>query len=240
MKSSSLALIGALLALGALTGCETAEDRQIAAGQACLDSARDAASADQCISIVQGLESESSYLIRCSANFVANGFTGNRIASAFQRLKDDNGSGGQDPMMTMMTFLVFQNTSDNHKIATTINNCQRSGVTSMFRLATTAQLATTIASLGGALGSGALDPNNPSFDPTQLQTIANNLISGGTTQDKEQIGSIAITAAEAYCNEGSSYKGTEVCTNLEGAIATGGGNLETIGQTLLSQLQANQ
>ncbi len=238
MKHSILVTTAALSAVLFLTSCETAEDRQIAAAQDCIDTAKVSADADRCYSLVDGLESEKAYLIRCSANYIAQGFTGTRMASAFQRLKDDNGS-GQDPMSTVMAYLVFSNTAATHSVDNAVSNCTKSGVRSMKRLVTMSKLATFITTAGlGSIPANA-NPLDASFDPAQISTAITNLAGSGSAADKENVGNIAITAQTAYCNAGSSFENNEICKNLNQAIATGGGNAQTIGEQLLALLQTN-
>lgn len=237
MNSKMIRLSLAGLATLILSGCETAEDRQLASAQDCIDSARTADDADRCYALVEGLENEKAYLIRCSANYIAQGFTGERMASAFQRLKDGDG-GGQSPMATAMAYLVFSNPSAVHSVDSAVLNCTRSGVRSMQRLVTMSKLATFITQQG--LGGGAIpanaNPLDPSFDPATIQNAITNL-AGGTDTDKETVGTIALQMNDAYCGAGSSFTGNEICLKLGDAISTGSGNAKDIGEQLLALLQ---
>lgn len=228
-KISTLALVLGLgvVSLG-LSGCETDEDRQLAAGQACLDQATTSSQADTCVSLVQGLTSSESYLLRCSANFVAQGFTASRIASSVDKVKN---SGNQDQMTGMMSFLVFKSAGTNNTADNAVTNCQKSGVRSMLRLATAAQLATTIAGVGG------VDPNGA--DPATAMANAIATFQGSATPTQQtQLGNTAILASQVYCSEGSSYASTQVCTILNGAVNSGG-SAQNIGQQLIAQLQSH-
>ena len=78
-----------------LAACESDEDRQIAEAQDCLNNASPTlASANVCLAKVDGLTSEESYYIRCSARFLGQGFVGSRFADAFESLADDEDGGG--------------------------------------------------------------------------------------------------------------------------------------------------
>jgi hypothetical protein len=217
-----------------LSGCESEEDRKVAAAQECLDQATTEAQANICVEKVSGLTSSYSYLIRCSANFIAQGFTGNNIASAFDGITNqDNGGGDANNSTTvLMTYLVFDPDKPNHTIDKTIENCEKSGVESMMRLSTVASLATKIADLGSVL-------DNFPTDPTQAQQAIQDAIDNlaATPVNPDEIGAIAEQAADSFCSEGSSYKGTEICTTLEGAISGGGGDQAQIGQALLDLLK---
>jgi hypothetical protein len=239
MKASTsfqLKFFALLTAVLCLTSCETPEDRQLASAQDCIDSAKTSDDADRCYAAVDGIETEKAYLIRCSANYIAQGFTGPRFASAFQRLKD-NPSSGQDPMATVMAYVVFSKTSTLHTIDNAVSNCTKSNVRSMIRLVTMSKLATFVANAGlGGIPANA-DPLSGSFDPAQISAAITNLANSGSAADQAAVGNIAITANDAYCNAGSSFESNEVCKNLKDAIANGGGNAQTIGQALLAQLQ---
>lgn len=224
-----------LLSIAAITGCELPEDKQIYAGQECIDAATTAADADRCYNLVSGLTSEKAYLIRCSSHYVAQGFTGQRFASAFQRLKDGSSS-GQDPMATAMAYMVFSVSSTLHTADTAVSDCNLSGVRSMKRLATMTKLATFVAQQG--LGS-IPDPNAGGFNPSQISTAITNLVNSNDPTANATIGALAQQANEQYCNAGSSFSGNEVCTNIQNAINNGGGNTATIGAQLLVQLQTN-
>ncbi|MES2962457.1 MAG: hypothetical protein V4760_01110 [Bdellovibrionota bacterium] len=156
------------------------------------------------------------------------------MASAFQKVKENTGGG--DPMVTLMGYFVFQPSVTNNTADDAVTNCTRSGVRSMLRLASAAQLATTFATLSG-VSLTTFDPTNPAFDSTQMLTAINN--ASGNAASEAAVGAVAVTAAAAYCNEGSSYKGTEVCTNLEAAIAGAAGNNTLIGQQFIAALNAN-
>lgn len=215
-----------------LTGCESDEDKKLASAQACLDRASTTTDANNCTALISGLTSQSSYLIRCSANFIAQGFTASRLANAFQQVKDN--TGGADPMVSLMGWFVFQSVAGNNSASDAVTNCTASGVTSMLRLATAANLATTLASYTG-LGN---------FTSTDTATLTANMqaaiaAANGDPVKEAELGQVAVTAASAYCSEGSSYSGTEVCTNLQAAVAGAGGNYETIGEQLIAALGTN-
>jgi hypothetical protein len=237
MNSNLIRLSLAGFATLFLSACETAEDRQLASAQDCIDSARTSTDADRCYALVEGLENEKAYLIRCSANYIAQGFTGERMANAFQKLKDGD-TGGQSPMATAMAYLVFSNNSSIHSVDSAVQNCTRSGVRSMQRLVTMSKLATfvTQTGLGGTIPANA-NPLDPSFDPATIQNAITNLAGTGTAQDKENVGNIALQMNDAYCGAGSSFTGNEICLKLGDAISSGSGNAQTIGEQLLALLQ---
>lgn len=233
MKKVSL-LFAAFLSLSALTGCESAEDRAIAAGQHCLDSATDEARATQCIREVEGYESSAAYLIRCSANFVAQGFTTQRFIDAFQAMEDGSGSSA-DQTSLLFSYFVFPNSSPLHSAETTYLNCQKSGLKSIIQLASTVRMATVLAKgIGGGTIPANLNPNDPNFDPQDFVDSVQNL--DPNTVDKEALGAAAKVATENYCSPGSTYEKESICESLNEAVASST-DLASLGEELIRVLQ---
>lgn len=221
LKVTALALFALLLNVG----CESADDRQLASAQSCLDDARTEADANLCIEKVAGIETPAAYLVRCSANFIAQGFTGTRVASAFERMNDDTGTSGSDPMINIMGYLVFTGNSSYHNVGATVLNCQKSGVRSMERLALVAQLATETASLGGITNLEDLDPSTIDHDQL-MQTIktAIDAVAAKTPAELAALGQVAINLNSSLCGAGSSFEGEEVCNYMSDALAQAGSN----------------
>ena len=216
----SVAFSGTLIAAPLLlTGCESGEDRSMASAQSCLDSANNEAAANVCVAKVAGLTTPASYLIRCSAHFIAQGFTGDRIASAYQRMTDSSSS-GTDPVTNIMAYLVFTNTSALHTIDLTVSDCTQAEVESMQRLSLVAQLATSTATLTASLTGLDLthfDPTNPAV-VTSIEsaiTQATNL----TAPQKAQLGQVALNLNSSFCGAGSSMSSNDVCVYMNSAIS---------------------
>lgn len=239
-KFSSLALTA--LAAIAFLACsqENEEDRKIAAALACLDAAKTMADSDICQSKVSGMETEQAYLIRCSANFIAQGITGSTLASAFSQLNKTPATGSQTS--SMLSFLVFTKTSALNTSALTMSNCAKSGVQSSKGLAAMVSAASAIAATcplaicPTGLAGSPLDPASPSFNADQLRSLASTLAGGGDTATKDTIGQAAVAAQAAICGTGSSLSGEDVCKKINAAIAAGAGNTVTIGQNLLNAI----
>lgn len=228
MPSKKLIFVASLATL-ALAGCETSDDRTLAQGQACLDSAT-SSSALQCKDLVAGLSSQESNMIRCSADFIAQGFTGTRIADSISQIK--NSSGSTDGTTAMIAYLVFKSTSPSADTA--VSDCTAAGSRSMLRLATATKLATTIASAAGILGS--IDPTSATA-ASQMQAAVNSLASGSpSASDLTTLGNTAILANSAYCSDGSSYVGTDVCNDLKTALASSN-DPQAIAQALLQVMK---
>lgn len=227
-----------LCLLGAGCNKESSDDVTIANATSCLDSAQTAAAADACQLQVSGMTSQQASLIRCSANLIAQGITGSRLASAFTQLNQSTTSGTQTSQM--MSYLVFAQSLPLDTAALTYTNCTASGVQSVAGLASLIQAATTIASLSGAtLAGSSLDPSSASFNSAQLLSLATSLYSDNSATGvatKTTIGQVAVTAQASLCGTGSSLSNQDVCTRLNAAIASGNGNSAQIGNALLNKL----
>jgi hypothetical protein len=224
------------IVLGACS-MEKSDDRVIASALSCLDSAQSQPAADACQAKVDGIDSQQASLIRCSANLIAQGVTGTRLATAFTQLNKAPASGTQSSQM--LSFLVFAKAYPLDTSDLTYTNCTKSGVQSVAGLASMIQAATTVASLAGSLDGSTLDPSSPSFNSAQLTTNANTLYNDGSASGlakKATIGQVAITAQASLCGTGSSLNSQDICKRLNTAITAGGGDAATIGQALLNQL----
>lgn len=211
MRKLVIATLASAAAL-AFSGCETSDDRTLAAGQACLDSATQATAAS-CATMVQGLTSQEAYMIQCSADFIQQGFTGSRVVDAIKNINSNSST--TDATTGLIAYMIFKNTSPSADHA--ISVCTSAGSKSMLRLATAAKLATTIASAAGALTT--IDPNSPSA-AAQMQAAVQTMLTANNSTNNAAVGSIAVTANTAYCSDGSSYKSTQVCTDLSAALAS--------------------
>lgn len=233
IQVGSLALIAALALI--TTGCEQESDRTLAQAQACLDQATTAAAANACAQKVAGIESKPAYLIRCSANFISQGFTGDRIAKAYERLTD-GGSGVNDPTLNLMAYLIFQDDSLN-SVENTVKNCLRSGSTSMERLARIADLATSSAKFGN-LDFSNFDPaEDPATLIPKLQDAlddAATIIQSAPAADVEKFGNLALSTAQSLCVDGSSFSTNDVCSTMNSVIAAAPRNSD--GSVDVSQL----
>lgn len=219
-----------------LFSCESSENQALSAGMDCVDKARTTPDATRCLNLVSGLSSEQAYLIRCSANFIAQGFTGKRVADALTDL-DENSD--VDPALMTLSLFVFPLTSSSspHRIAKVMENCEKSNSHSMTQLATLALLATTIASVA----SGLEDLLDSDFDPSNPDAIKNlkdaldQLVAEPEDAKSEEIGIVAVIAHDAYCTD-SDFSDTEICDDLGQAIIDGGNDPKLVGEKLLELL----
>jgi hypothetical protein len=239
MKSNTaLASFLVVVAVFFQVGCENSDEKAIANAQSCLDQARTSDDANRCFALVQDMDSASANLIKCSARYIQQGFTGARFASAFEQLKDNPSGGSSDAMTSTLSFLSF---SSPAAATETYGFCEKSGLKSLIRLSVMSRMATTIISAAQQISA----PGCPALGQvpdgsTNMATCLSNLASNGTPailDDKEQLGQIAVIAKDAYCGEGSSFNNTDICNNLNQAIQAGGGDPTAIANQLLNLLQ---
>ncbi|RYZ71199.1 MAG: hypothetical protein EOP05_12320 [Proteobacteria bacterium] len=207
----------------------------MASAQSCLDGARTSEQADQCYSIVEGLTTPDAYLIKCSANFVAQGFSGQKIADVLQSISNNT---GDNSTVALMGHLNFNNSIGNgqrHTATNTVLNCRNSGSVSMLRLATAAELATTV--------QGLVDPTLLSGnDPVANMQAAIDSLSNGTIPagGAAAVGQVATTVSGAFCGPGSTYESEDICKDLNNAINTANpaDYYASIGEKLLDLLNS--
>jgi hypothetical protein len=228
----------ALVSAGFLSACsqENAEDRQLSAGLTCLDTANTAADADTCMAKVAGNTSQQAYMIRCSANMVAQGFTGARIANAFQKLKENPGAAGTQST-AMMSYFVFKPIV-NHTADDAVTNCKLSGSNGLYSLANTAKFATFAVNVmsGSTTIPANLDPASPTFDYTAIKTTLSSLYTANNATNNAAIGTIAQNMQASACGAGSALSTQDICTRLNNAITSGGTDPAMIGRAILYNL----
>lgn len=225
----------AAVAFGAfgLVGCESKQEANLAKAQACLDQATPA-TVDSCTALVGDDASQKAMLVRCAGLYIKNGFVGDRVAQAFERIKE-NPSGGTDPMLTGLSLMAF---TDMAGADLASQYCTASGVRSMERLSTFTSMATLLAvnGIGGTIPAEGLSEADMT---TAIANVKATLQGGGPAAETlgTQLGTIATQAEQAYCQEGSSFTTSEVCQNLSAAVQAG--DVSAVAIELLNQLQSN-
>lgn len=224
--SATFALVASV---ALITGCENQDEVSLYKAQNCLDEADSGTKAQACLDGMASLRGAAADKIRCSGAFIAQGFTGERMVTAFEKNKESNGA---SPFVSMISYLVFTETEPN--VSQTLSWCESGGVKSLKALAAVAQIATTAASLTGNLGN--FDPSNPAIE-TEMQNAISNL-NPNDPQTQESLGSAAITLYGPYCSESGSYANTDMCNQVSQAITEGGGVPANVGAKLAELLKA--
>ena len=227
-------LVVAAVGMVFFSGCENKEKVALAKAEQCINRSNETNVFSDCMPLLEGQNSEKADMYRCSIYYIKNGFTGNRLAEAFERIKN-NPNPGQDPMINAMALMVFPSIAEAE---TAGEYCMRSNVVSMKRFSTMTKMATYMASLSGNFPGGI--PADGSLNANDMETAIANFetaLSGGLPPDQlESIGGTIIEAADGYCGTGSAYSSTPICTNLNAAVEADASN-QTIIQALLDALQ---
>lgn len=198
-----------------LTACEEKEDDTVFSAQQCLDKATPA-TVDTCVNMVSGISSNKAYTIRCSADFIRESITNDKIIDAIENL--DNNQTASDPTTILLDNFKFSNVT---LADAAVANCTATGSETLTVLALTAKTGTIIASL---TGGGSIE--------TWIQGIDPNTLGAG---DLEDIGETIAAMQPIACGAGGQFEGNEVCTNLNAAIAQG--NLQDVAKEFLNQMK---
>ncbi len=217
-----------LLVLISACGKETDADK-VADAQSCLDAAQPA-DADACVSKVEGMESESAYLIRCAGKFVKEGFNNpTKIANALSNISGTNNSGatGSLAVMAALTFTAESTSALNAASAQqTFNYCEKANAKGLIMLAGFVQTATVLADIG--LG----DTSN--LTSTDLQNLMGTLQSNPVAQ--EAVGTAVVAIYEANCATGTASVPGNYCEQFKSAVSSVSGGLDNptgIGQQIM-------
>lgn len=209
-----------------LSACQEKDEDIVIDAQYCLDGARDAVAAQACISKLDGIHSEAAYVLRCSADFIGQGFGDpEQLSQALDQLQ--NPSGGASGTEAFLSFMVFDSVANANS---TFNNCVASKQKGLSMLGAMAKAATNVASLGLGLG-----PNiSTNLTPAQIDTAITNLINSGDAD--LVIGETISTIYETTCASGGAVN-ADMCKPLTDALATLGPNptAEAIGAAILAE-----
>jgi hypothetical protein len=211
-----------LLAVSSVfVGCEDKDDDKIYSAQICMNTAT-AATVDACLAKISGVSSTRAFVLRCSAEFIRANITTSTIVTAIENIEDNGAGNTEDPTIEFYNQFSFGSTA---LADVAVTNCTASGSPGLKLLAISAKTATTIKHdiLGGTLNPGTIAALDPGADatPDELASIGNSVI---------QMQSLA-------CSDSGSLKDTEVCDNINNAIAGAGGDAQAIGEAFLNQMK---
>jgi len=215
LMSVSLTCGLALASMLTLAGCEQTEDDKIASAQACLDSATNETVAS-CEALIEGVSGAAAAAIRCSANFIYQSVTADRMSAAFLEMTQNTSNNETLGMMSYLTFTVGSSSNDIvNKAKVAVTNCTESGYKSMIMLANSAKAATVL-----LIGTGvAYTPGTPPT-PSQIQAALASFSDNGNATDAE-LGESAVAISDIYCGSTSATKDARVCSEITSAVAAG-------------------
>lgn len=212
--------LGFLAILGLLaTACESDEDRAVSQAQECLNRSTQA-TASACASYVEGHSSEKAYAIRCSIDFIVEGFSDpTKLTNAVTAMSSNSSS---SPMLGLLGQIAFDTEAAANQA---FSDCSLSGSDGMKVLAAFVKMATTL----NTAVSGAGEAKTPE----QLADAIQNLTEAGD----ESLGLAAIAAEEVYCSAGSSTYDSQPCQDMR-AATTNNSDPATVGFLLRCAMAA--
>lgn len=211
----NLAAILALTATTALVSCGKKDADKIGEAQLCLDKATQATAAE-CKAMVDGIEKTGAYAIRCSANFIAEGFTQPaRFKQAFDAF-DNNSTNNTEAFMAVMTFKNSGSTVDENSIVAnqTFEYCNKTGSKGLMLLGTMASTSTTLAKVANTLTGGS---SGTTPDATQINQALNDLKNGNNPAAVQAIGTVVSSTYASSCQSGSASN-QSICEQLDDAL----------------------
>lgn len=215
----NLAVIFALSACTALVSCGKKDADKIGEAQLCLDKATQATAAS-CKTMVDGIEASGAYAIRCSANFIEEGFTQPaRFKQAFDAF-DNNSTSNTEAFMSVMTFRSQGSMDANVTFANeTFDYCNKTGSKGLMLLGTMASTSTTLAKVANSLTSGTSGTTPTSTDINNaLNDLKNNPTSGSNPATISAIGTVVASTYATSCQSGSGAN-QSICEQLDQALA---------------------
>ncbi len=220
----------AMIVLGLIyiSGCAATDDDNIGDAQFCLDdlpitglSVNERTSkVNTCLSKLGSVSSKQASLIRCSANFLIEGFGDpTRIVDAMNNVgsQQGGGGGGTVAMMNVLKFSSQATAAENKTLAEqTFTYCQEAGNPGYVLIASFSKIATSLAEIATVNLSDGISPSEVNTIMTQSPTV---------------IGATASVAYQTSCSNGDTSN-AELCSQL-GAAINSGATEEEIGQALL-------
>jgi hypothetical protein len=206
MRFRNLALLAIIGALPGLTGCENADDKSIAQAQQCLNNANPS-TATACSQLIANLATPEAYMVRCSVDFLSQGFTSNRYISAFQNINNNSGSSVQRPALEAIGYLNFP---DSTSVAQALSDCSAAGSSSLRRIAELAQISTTLAAASYSSASPSTSVTTAQSDITTeygsaLTCVSNNSATAIST------GTEAVVLYNDFCASSTPFQNSDIC-----------------------------
>lgn len=235
MKNTRPYLVVFLVALClASLSCVKRDIDKISEAQDCLD-ASTSDTALGCMEKIDGLESASANLIRCSAYFIDQGFADTtRLASVAERISSSNGTPQDNTFaaLSVMGFVAAKYTKvrNSDLSAQSFAVCEKSKSPGLIYLSSLSRISTVILDK-----ISAFDPQNGT--PPTGPEIEAELCSGQDSTMKIAIGMAAIAAYQNDCvlHQGNGKTDDAVCQQYAAALSQSQ-DPETVGGLLADNL----
>lgn len=209
VTTTALALTASFL----LLGCQETEQDLIGDAQHCLDHTT-MGQAEGCLSKIEGLTSNQSYVIRCAASFIDEGLTDPaKLSDALNQVSDGNSNS-----IGLLQALAFKNAT---RAQTMFERCSASKQKGLLLISGVSKMATDILNLTtGSTGiSVDADGNlNISDDPNEIaEAIEDLLLAGGSSL--EVVGTTLQVVYNGSCQSGNQAN-QDICGELDTALAS--------------------
>ncbi|MGZ3749314.1 MAG: hypothetical protein ACXWQA_16045 [Pseudobdellovibrionaceae bacterium] len=230
-RNLTYACVYALALVTTLSACAPKTADKIGDAQLCLDKATQGTAA-ACLEKIEGIDTASANVMRCSAGFIDEGFTEpTRFKRAFDALSQK--SAGATNTLTFLSFIAFSSkgsaAANKAFAAETYAACLKTNAKGLTLLGSMAMTATVI--------SGGLTALN---DGAAIQTAITSLLSGTDDASKSAIGSAVISTYTSSCT-GGTQANQGLCSQLDGYLS-GAGAVDvstvdplTVGTAILTQ-----
>ncbi|PWU21589.1 MAG: hypothetical protein C5B49_02375 [Bdellovibrio sp.] len=212
-------------------GCAKTDMDRVSEAQDCLDTST-STNALTCMDKIDGITTPSSYLIRCAAYFIDQGFQDPaRLTQVISQITNTSGNGGSQSIAALaaMGFSASKYTmAQNDQLsADALTACQNSLSGGLIYLASASRIATAALHDIGFIPSSTTPPT-----PTDVHNaLCTN--GGPSTTTKAAIGDAASTAYQQNC-AGANVTNDVLCQQYQAAVNAGGGNSTAVGGSLIN------
>lgn len=210
-----------------VVGCASSDEDKVGDAQFCLDeipmsglgTTETQSRVGACVAKLGTLNTKQANSIRCTGNFIIEGFGDpNKLVNALTNVSGNGKGGGTAGMMKYLAFSSQGSSDANNAFATqTLGYCESAGNPGFVLVASFSRIATNITAVGDILADGQITP-------AEVATIL-------TTATPEIIGDTAKIAYTTSCSGGENSN-TQLCTELGKALESGVSS-QDIGAALL-------
>lgn len=228
-----------------LSGCKSQDEADaIAKAQKCLDEVSVYSEADSCLSYVEEYTSQQAQILKCAILHTSGGLMETKIIKGYNALKDSTITNKEAAFMAVLSLDKPDLTTGLTKAKKADAYCQETGVPGLKYLSSvivagTALAATTAAITGGTTineNSSATDINNAITNLMNQCAVVSPATPDASCDDNlATIGTAVAALSSSYCANESAD--SEVCNDINDAVAAAGNNATNIGQAVLCYMK---
>jgi hypothetical protein len=222
-----------------LLSCNQDEMDDLAKAQKCLDEVPQTAprTATKCLAYVAKHTSQQANILKCSIYMTSGGLTENKMVAAYKAVDNDANNNREAAFMSLLA-LDEPSVTEGYPIALEADKyCQLTGVAGL-------QYISGVIKIGSFMAKTMAAYSTVNFnDPAAVTTAVNDLITKcnqtptrdpSCPTDLSDIGSSASALAVGYCSADASD--SEVCENINAAVAASNGNPSAVGDAMMCYL----